>query len=163
MGYAMDQTNEGTEELTLAPATLADLEVVLPMMVEFNAGEQILVAGPALRSALARLLEDQSLGRVWLVRAGGATVGYGVLTFGYDLEFAGRDAYLTEFYLRRDSRGRGLGRRVLAQIEAAAALLGVRAIHLMVRPENQRAASLYATAGYRASPSLFLSKTLEPR
>jgi ribosomal protein S18 acetylase RimI-like enzyme len=138
----------------------ADAARLLPMMADFNRGEQIEVPAAVLAPALERLLGGDDLGRVWLIEAGGATAGYAVLTFGYDLEFAGRDAFLTELYLRPEARGRGLGRQALSAIEEAAAVLAVHAIHLMVRPENQAAVALYAAAGYLSPPRTMLSKTL---
>ena len=53
-----------------------------------------------------------------------------------------------------------MGREALALIEEEASALGVRAIHLMVRPENAPARALYQTSGYRSPPRLFLSKLL---
>ena len=132
------------------PVAGADVATLLPMMDDFNAGEQIAVEATALRRALDRLLGDAGVGRVWLIRSGSDTVGYAVVTFGYDLEFAGRDAFITELYLQPSARGRGIGRIALASIEKEANALGIRAIHLMVRPDNEAAAALYASAGYRS-------------
>jgi ribosomal protein S18 acetylase RimI-like enzyme len=148
---------------TLRRAAPADAPQLLPMMAAFNRGEQIAVPGEVLVPALHRLLGSDALGRVWLIEADGEIVGYAVLTFGYDLEFGGRDAFLTELYLRPGARGRGLGRQALAAIEAAAVPLGVSAIHLMVRPENGPAVALYASAGYVSPPRAMLSKTLSPQ
>jgi ribosomal protein S18 acetylase RimI-like enzyme len=147
-------------ELTLAVASARHIDVLLPMMDVFNAGESITLEAQGLRRALGRLLADEALGRVWLIQVQAETVGYVVLTFGYDLEFAGSDGFITELFLRPDARGRGFGRLALAKVEAAAADLGVQAIHLMVRPENQAAVALYAAAGYTSPPRVFLSKTL---
>ena len=95
---------------------------------------------------------------MWLIVEGGEVAGYAVLTFGYDLEFSGRDAFLTELFVRRELRGRGIGRRALAAVERQAVTLKARAVHLMVRPENSRAVTLYATAGYEAPRRVMLSR-----
>lgn len=155
-----DQSGKAAVEISLLGASAQDIDTLLPMMFDFNQGELIEVDPQALRPALARLLADEALGRVWLFQSGAGTVGYAVLTFGYDLEFAGRDAFITEIYLCPGARGKGFGRVVLAKIEAAAADLDTRAIHLMVRPENHPAVALYASAGYASPPRTFLSKTL---
>jgi GNAT superfamily N-acetyltransferase len=47
-------------------------------------------------------------------------VGYSVLTWGYDLEWNGLDAFLTELYLVPEVRGKGLGKTVLTRIESFA-------------------------------------------
>lgn len=67
------------------------------------------------RGALIGLLRDLNLGRVWIILDadrldGDAAVGYVVLCFGYSLEWLGRDAFVDEFYLREEYRGRGWGR-----------------------------------------------------
>jgi ribosomal protein S18 acetylase RimI-like enzyme len=86
--------------------------------------------------------------------------GYLALTWGFDLEWNGRDAFLTELYLLPAARGRGLGRRVLPLIEELARAQGARALHLMVRPENLAALQLYRGAGYSSPPRTFLTKDL---
>jgi len=59
------------------------------------------------RLALTTLLRDASLGLAWLILDDDAAVGYVVLCFGYSLEWLGRDAFVDEFYLREEYRGRG--------------------------------------------------------
>jgi ribosomal protein S18 acetylase RimI-like enzyme len=155
-----DVTTKLSLEVSLKVAAGPDVDALLPMMDAFNAGEMIDVEPGALRRALEQLLVDETLGRVWLIQLGTETVGYAVLTFGYDLEFAGRDAFITELFLCPPARGRGIARVALARIETASLELGVHAIHLMVRPENRPAVALYASAGYAAPPRTFLSKVL---
>jgi GNAT superfamily N-acetyltransferase len=70
--------------------------------------------------ALAALAADEPLGRAWLVRQGERPVGYAVLTWAFSVEGGGREACLDELYLVPEVRNRGLGRRVLALLEAEA-------------------------------------------
>ena len=70
--------------------------------------------------ALTALLRDASLGLAWLILDGDAAVGYIVLCFGYSLEWLGRDAFVDEFYLREEYRGRGWGRTTMEFVEEAA-------------------------------------------
>lgn len=151
---------------TLRLAGPPDATRLLPLMVDFNAGEGISVDERALCPALEHLLREPALGRVWFIlgptRQPDDIAGYAVVTFGYDLEFAGHDSFLTEFYLLPAARGQGLGRAALAAVESATSALGVRAMHLMVRNENTAARRLYQSAGYESPPRLFLSKRLEP-
>ena len=149
-----------TAPIAVRLATADDVPILLDMMVDFNRGEQITWTPREGEPALRTLLGDQSLGLVGLCEAGGATVGYFVLTYGYDLEWNGRDAFLTELYLVPSSRRRGLGPTVLRRIEVVAKEKGVRALHLMVRPENKAAKRLYEGAGYVSPPRIFLSKEL---
>lgn len=144
----------------LRAASVGDIGYFLPMMADFNATEEIVVDPPHLEQALLELLGDAQLGRAWLVEFDQEIVGYAVLTFGYDLEFAGRDAFLTELFVRRRARRQGVASAVLRSISAEAANLGVHAIHLMVRPENGAAVALYRKAGYLSQPRMMLSKLL---
>ncbi|HEY8039216.1 MAG TPA: GNAT family N-acetyltransferase [Polyangiaceae bacterium] len=146
--------------LLIRAAVLGDADALLGMMVDFNAIEGIAFDPARTRPALARLLGEPALGRVLLAAQGARTVGYAVLTWGFDLEFDGRDAFLTEIYLLPEARGRGLGGELLAEVEVAARTAGARAVHLMVRPENTAGVALYRRAGYESPGRLLLSKRL---
>ncbi|MDA0267014.1 MAG: GNAT family N-acetyltransferase, partial [Cyanobacteria bacterium] len=68
----------------------------------------------------------------------------------YSLEFGGRDAFIDEFYLRSDCRGRGLGTDTLALIKTEAMALGIRALHLEVAHSNLPAQRLYERAQFKS-------------
>jgi ribosomal protein S18 acetylase RimI-like enzyme len=144
--------------LEIEPAT--DASALLEMMADYNRLEGISWSPDSARPALEKLLSSPELGFVGLLRERGVTRGYFVLTWGFDLEWSGRDAFLTELYLLPEARGRRLGTEALPLIETAATAKGVRALHLMVRPENVSARRLYARAGYESPPRVFLSKPL---
>jgi len=141
-------------------ATADDAPRLCRMLAAFNRLEQIewdeSVGAPALR----RLIAEPSLGFVGIVESDGRAGGYFIVTWGYDLEWGGRDAFLTDLYLEPELRGRGVGRYVMAAIEGVARAGGAAALHLMVRPENEPAVRLYARAGFRSPPRTLLSKAL---
>jgi ribosomal protein S18 acetylase RimI-like enzyme len=147
----------------LRQATVSDLPRLIPMMKAFNLLEGIDWDPAGARPAIIRLMEDSSLGTIGLVERGDRLVGYFVLTWGFDLEWNGRDSFLTEIYLEPAARGQGVGSRMLALIEDLARERGAAAVHLMVRPENEAAVNLYASAGYVSPPRTFLSKALRPK
>lgn len=147
-------------DLHARTATPDDREHLLDMMVDFNRIEGIAWSREAGGVALAKLLASPELGEVGLLVEGDAVGGYFVLTWGYDLEWAGRDAFLTELYLRPEARGRGLGRPAMALLEGRARAAGARALHLMVREENEPALRLYRGAGFTSPPRVFLTKEL---
>lgn len=138
-----------------------DVPVLLTWMSAFNVLEGIDWSPRTGEPALRRLLADPSLGFVGIVESDGPT-GYFVVTWGFDLEWNGRDAFLTEIYLHPDHRGRGQGRRTLSAIEDVARREGARALHLMVRAENLVALRLYESAGYTSPPRVFYTKVLGP-
>ncbi|MFT3838854.1 MAG: GNAT family N-acetyltransferase [Myxococcaceae bacterium] len=137
-----------------------DHAALLQMMADFNALEGITWSAQAASPALTTLLRSPELGVAGLLTERGETAGYFLLTWGFDLEWAGRDAFLTELYLLPHARARGLGAGALPLIEALAREHGAHALHLMVRPENEPAVRLYARAGYRSPPRVFLSRAL---
>ncbi|MCA1615969.1 MAG: GNAT family N-acetyltransferase [Acidobacteria bacterium] len=143
------------------PARTSDLETILAMMRDFYELEHIEFAERAARAALAQILSDESLGRVWLIESGPEAVGYLVLTFGFSLEFKGRDAFVDELYLRAEFRGRGLGRRALGVAEAACRESGGRALHLEVERANAAAHELYRRFGFRAHDRHLMTKWIE--
>jgi ribosomal protein S18 acetylase RimI-like enzyme len=143
----------------LRAATLADLPAVLPRTRALNANEAIEIADTALEGALTALLRDASLGGVWVIEDAAAIVGYAIVTFGYDLEFSGRDAYLTELWIDEAARGRGAGTAALAALDGELRARGVHALHLQVRPENP-AVRLYERTGFVRSPRLVMTRRL---
>jgi len=137
-----------------------DIAVLLTLMESFNAFEETPWDPRAKERALKTLLNDATLGVVGLLLATEGPVGYFVLTWGYDLEWDGRDAFLTELFLQPQARGQGLGRQAMDHLEAVARDHGARALHLMVRNENVPARRLYESHGYVSPPRIFLSKQL---
>jgi diamine N-acetyltransferase len=109
-------------------------------------------------AALTTLLRDPNLGRVWLILDGKAPVGYVVIAFSFSLECLGRDAFVDEFYLLEDYRGRGWGRKTMAFVEEAARSHNVRALHLEVVRQNTAALQIYRKLGFKDRESTFLSK-----
>jgi ribosomal protein S18 acetylase RimI-like enzyme len=86
--------------------------------------------------------------------------GYAIVTWGYDLEYGGRDAFLTELFVRPAQRGRGIGHQALAAAEDAARAGGAHALHLLVRHDNAEALRLYDRAGYRTEARAVMTKDL---
>ncbi len=129
-------------------ATPGDLEGLLPLMRELWKHEHMEWHETRTPGALARLLADESLGRVWISEDAGRAIAYLALCFGYSLEFFGRDAFVDELYVAPAYRNHGHGAHLLATVDAACPALGVRALHLEVDHVNERAKGLYARAGY---------------
>jgi diamine N-acetyltransferase len=147
---------------TFKAADGSDSGVLVEMMREFNAFFGSPFDAEAARAALEGLLADTALGRVWVIRAGGEAIGYVALTFGYSLEFHGRDAFVDELYVRAAHRGQGVGARALEFVERACPALGVRALHLEVDPGNDPARALYEKAGFRDRQKALMTKRIAP-
>jgi len=142
-------------------ATVADADAILPMATELYEMEELAFDPARARVALGKLLGDANLGfAVVADDPAGGLAGYAICTFGFDLEFAGRDAFVTEVLVAAPWRGRGLGPLLLEGVEREAAACEVHALHLLVRPDNPRALAVYHARGFVTNPRLFLSKRL---
>lgn len=147
---------------TMRRATPNDLDNLIPQMAAFNAEDQIQWRPEAMQEAMLRLLQEPSLGVV-VVAEGEAPEGlsgYVVATFGYDLEFAGRDAFVTELFVLPERRRRGLGHALLEAVIDELRKHDAHAVHLMVRPENEKARRVYRSLGFREVPRIAMSKDL---
>lgn len=71
-----------------------------------------------------------------------------------------RTAYLEAIYLEREYRGRGLGKRILQDLEAQLEKQGVESIKLYVFAHNKTAFALYARMGYLIEASYSDDKRL---
>lgn len=83
---------------------------------------------------------------VWAVREGARAVGTVSLAFA-DKPNSRHRAELVKLMVHRDARGRGLGRRLLATAEEAAAGAGVTLLHLDTETDSL-AERLYGSAGW---------------
>ena len=139
-------------------ALASDADLLLNFMREYYAFDGHGYDRDKARAALVPLLQNPNFGRAWIVLDGNSPVGYAVLCFGYSLEWLGRDAFVDEFFLRQDYRGRGWGNKTMVFLEEAARELGVRVLHLEVIDQNEVALGLYRKLGFRAHQSTFMSK-----
>ena len=73
----------GAEEVRFDPASTSSLGDLLALMREFYAVESLPFDEETAKGALVPLLSDDAIGRAWLMRLGGAKVGYAVLTLGW--------------------------------------------------------------------------------
>lgn len=145
--------------IVVRAASPADHATLLPRTRALNVHEGIALTDEALAASLARLLVSPEVGGAWLVTRDDAVIGYAIVTYGYDLEYGGRDAVLTELWIDPEARGGGAGTAALAALEPHLRAAGVHALHLQVRPENP-ARHLYDRAGFVASPRIVMTRKL---
>lgn len=134
--------------MNLEPLGGDHLDDVLPLIREYHAFEGIHMPETARRRTVARLLGSPELGSIWALDTADGWIGYLVLTYGFSIEFQGRDAFIDEFFIRSPHRGRGLGTQALAQVKNRAAELGLVALHLEVARDNRAARRLYGGLGF---------------
>ncbi len=133
---------------------------MLRLIAAYYAFDHIAFDEAVTRAGLSRLLSDETLGRVYLLEQGTAVAGYVLFTFGFDIEFGGRLATITDLYLEPRFRRRGLGSATLAFVADECRALGVKALELQVEEANLPAQALYRKFGFEQLSRLPMSKQL---
>ena len=152
-----------TIEPTFRKASLADIDLLGRFIRQLYALTRIPFLKSTVRAAMAELIRKPSLGRVWVIaeeNQSGQSIGYMVLTFGYSLEYGGRDAFLDELFVDAQYRGRGVGTKALDFLSAEYQKLGVRALHLEVERANATAQVLYHGAGFENHDRYLMTKRI---
>ena len=129
-------------------ASSADIERLVDFMRQFYAIDDYSFDEPIARRVLHQIVEDTSLGRIWLIYHEETAIGYIVLTFGFSLEYHGRDAFIDELFLLGAYRGQGIGSKIMQFVLDACPALGIHALHLEVEPENHAGLRLYRKHGF---------------
>lgn len=154
-------------DITFKIADYSDIEILVQLIGEFHEIEHLPFDEGTIRSLLAKLLKKDYLGRVSLIQDSGNVlagseapnaIGYIVLTFGYSLEFLGRDAFIDELYIRESHRGQGIGTRALQFIEQMCPSLGIQALHLEADRKNTTAQAFYRKVGFEDHDRYLMTK-----
>ncbi|MGA7121918.1 MAG: GNAT family N-acetyltransferase [Polyangiaceae bacterium] len=143
-------------------AQRTDLETVLGFVRAYYEHDGIAFDAKAVRRGLGELLADASIGGAWLVSTAEAVVGYFVLTYGFDLEFGGRQATVTELYVAPEHRRRGAGAAALRFAEGLLRQRGIGTLELQVGRGNAAARAFYAALGFEQHARIPLSKRIAP-
>lgn len=142
-------------------ADTSDMEILVEFIREFHEIEHLPFDSNTIRRLLATFLQDNSLGRMWLIHSSDEAIGYIILTFGYSLEFLGRDAFIDELYIRESHRGQGAGTKALQFVAEVGPSLGVQALHLEVDQINTKAQDLYRKMGFAEHDRYLMTKWLQ--
>jgi GNAT superfamily N-acetyltransferase len=111
---------------------------LLPLIQAYYQFDSIKFDRSIIVRALEWLLRCRSLGRIWVIEGGTCElVGYGILTYNYDLEFGGLQGIITEFFITEPHRRQGLGVRMMRAIADFCRVAGISALELQVRRGNR--------------------------
>ena len=136
------------DEIDFIRAGISDVGSLLPLVEGYHLFEGIEMSVETRHGAVEALLADPALGNIWLITKSGQAIGYIALCYGYSIEFAGRDAFIDEFYIRPEYRRLGIGSRTLDVVKTEAGKKGIKALHLEVGEENAAARLLYGRHGF---------------
>jgi len=147
--------------LSFQAATLTNIETLLLMMREFYQHEELAFDEAKARRALEGILSNDLYGRVFLILSEKTIAGYTVLTFGYSLEFHGRDAFVDELFLHEQLRGSGIGGLALEFLASVCRENRIVALHLEVERKNTAAQRAYQKFGFADHDRYLMTKWLE--
>jgi GNAT superfamily N-acetyltransferase len=138
-----------TRAVNITPATLADIERLLPLVEQYWRFEAI-EGFDARRLAvlLQRVMSDDSLGHVWLAEVDGNAAGYLLAVYVFSLEHQGLTAEIDEFFVGPAYRSLGIGSLLLAAAEATFRIRGCTNIALQIGRDNDEARAFYRGHGY---------------
>ena len=137
-----------------------EVPVLLEMMREFYAGQEMRFDAATARGTIGKALHDRNHGEIYLIFRGTELAGYFALTFCFSLEFHGRFALLDELYLREPFRRLKLGQGVVGFAEGICRREGIAALRLEVGRENVPAQALYRSSGFAEDARNLMTKWL---
>ncbi len=145
-------------EFRCKKAELADLAALIRLMHAYYTYDDVPFDEERQRRALTVLLGNPEIGGAWLVEKNEEQAGYFVMTYGFDLEFGGRVATITELYVIEIFRRDGVGLRALGFAEKVARDNGAFALELQAERKNERALAFYERAGFSRHDRIPMSK-----
>jgi diamine N-acetyltransferase len=139
-------------------AAHSDSEEILQMMEEFYLIDHYPFDKNRNQKNLQKLIDNNQLGRLWMIHVDGVVVGYICATFGFSFEYGGQDAFIDEFFIRPDFRNQSIGKLAMKFVEEELKKLGIEAIHLEVERHNENGNRLYVKQGYKDKGRFLLTK-----
>ncbi len=143
-------------------ARAGDVDAIVAMMRGYYAQDGYTFVEAEARAAALMLIDDASLGRLWVTCDDEAVVGYVAVALGFSFEYRGREAFVDELLIAESHRGRGLGREALEVAEAYCREAGVNALHLEVEGHRENALELYRRFGFADHERYLMTKWLTP-
>jgi len=138
--------------VSFRPCSPKDHATLLKFVIAYYRFDKIPFNRKSLEQGLHTLLRNLSLGKAWLMESHKKPVGYAIVTYNFDLEYGGVEALLTDLYVEKRYRDKGIGSLALYEIEDFCRERGIRAIELQVQHHNKSAATFYRKAGFHVLP-----------
>jgi GNAT superfamily N-acetyltransferase len=148
--------------VTFRPCGPKDHKALLKLIVAYYRFDEISFQIDSLRRGLDTLLRNLSQGQAWMLEAHHKPVGYAILTYNFDLEYGGVEGMLTDLYVEKRFRNKGVGSLALYEIEDFCRERGIRTIELQVQHHNKSAHTFYKKTGFRELPRKVLLLDVRP-
>lgn len=133
----------------IRPLRAADIDTIMQLHRELGWNPAFKADGSTVRQRLTSLTTEENA-LLLVAEFGGQTVGYvhgEIVTY---LLFAGREMLISELFVREEARGKGVGKALLATIEAEAAKRKCFRISVMNSRERESyKRGFYPSLGYQ--------------
>ena len=141
--------------LELGAATREDLPQLVALLGMLFAQEAEFAPDDAKQThALAKILSDETVGRVYVAREGGRVVAMASLLYSISTAEGGLAASFEDLIVAPDRRGRGIASALLRHVVGEARKQSVLRLTLLTDADNKRAQALYAKLGFAPSGML---------
>jgi ribosomal protein S18 acetylase RimI-like enzyme len=109
-------------------------------------------------SLLPALLADVHQGLAYFVNLDDQTIGYFILTYGFDIEFGGRHAVVTDLFFTENARRSGAGKKTLEFIQSLCETQKITNVILQVETDNEEAQFFYQRFGFKKLSRYILAR-----
>ena len=135
--------------INFKPAVSDDIITLLKFIKDFYGMSSYTFREKEVGESVRNLIKNINLGRIWIIEFDSKSAGYIILTFGYSIEYKGRDAFIDELYIEEEFRGIGIGRETMDFVIKESEKLGIKAVHLEVERNNDAAKNLYGKYDFK--------------
>lgn len=121
----------------------SDIATIIPMMEEFYAIDHYPIDIVVTQELFQTFIENEGLGKCWLIFHNQTLVGYLILTYVFSFEYKGQITFLDELYIKENARGKGIGRETIKFVQKYAKMHQLKVVYLEVEQHNEVAKKLY--------------------
>jgi diamine N-acetyltransferase len=146
-------------EVSFRRGTVDDLSIMGELMPLYYQDDHLHYDEAKAQKTIREFLSTPSLGEVWMIevsnfaidskKATQHVIGYIALAYGFSIEFGGREAFIDEFFIREEYRGKGFGSQALTHVIEVSRTNGIVGLRLEVTPTNSKALKLYERVGFK--------------
>ena len=148
-------------EINIKKASKSEIDDILGLINGLYDLNYIPFEKVRIRSALEKLLDDESKGHVWTVHDMDDLIGYFIVILVFSLEYNGQIAIIDEMYIKYGHRNMGYGKAILGVIEDFCKDRDVRIIALEVEKHNVNAQVFFQIKGFQKMDRVIMIKNVE--
>lgn len=159
----MPPIKEPVVKVAIRHAKPTDLKTLSALIRRYYLFDHTAFDSNAVHAGLKAMLRDKSVGQAFLIASEAKPIGYAILTYGFDLEFGGRTALMTDLFLEPEFRRRGLGKKTLLFLEQFCRSNKIGALELQVERTNRAAQAFYQRLHFKAHDRIPMTKRVGTR